>query len=224
MSHSYYEPTQHGDVLSRLNLFRFIREHLYHSGVSAGTYLEFGVFNGDSMWDAHAALRGFISHYVGFDSFAGLPSLDANDQAAVGLMPNWAEGTVRGGSRQQVFNQLVSKGIPKDQLTLHEGFYEDALPKIDRQALAALGPCHVCLVDCDLYSSSKVVFEFIEPLLVEGTWLLLDDYFCYRGSPRHGQRRAFEEWLEHSRWGVTEWGTFRGWGKAFLVHERFAKS
>ncbi|WP_368643069.1 hypothetical protein [Castellaniella ginsengisoli] len=118
MSHSYYEPTQHGDVLSRLNLFRFIREHLYHSGVSAGTYLEFGVFNGDSMWDAHAALRGFISHYVGFDSFAGLPSLDANDQAAVGLMPNWAEGTVRGGEPPAGIQSVGFQGYPKGSTDL----------------------------------------------------------------------------------------------------------
>lgn len=220
MSYPYYEPTLHGDVLSRLNLLRFIREHLYHSGVSGGTYLEFGVFNGDSMWDAHTTLRGFISQYVGFDSFAGLPALNNDDHAAAKLMPNWDEGTVKGGSRQQVFNQLVTKGIPKDQLTLHEGYYEETLPTIDREALAAQGPCHVCLIDCDLYSSSKVVFDFIEPLLTEGTWLLLDDYFCYRGSPKHGQRRAFEEWQKASRWGVTEWGGFRGWGKAFLIYER----
>lgn len=220
MSHPYYEPTQHGDVLSRLNLFRFIREHLYHSHVSQGTYLEFGVFNGDSMWDAHTALRGFVSHYVGFDSFAGLPALNAEDEAGASLMPNWAEGTVRGGSRQQVFNHLVTKGIPQNQLKLFEGYYEESLPKVDRDELTSMGPCHVCLVDCDLYSSSKVVFDFIEPLLVEGTWLLLDDYFCYRGSPKYGQRRAFDEWLKKSRCGVTEWGGFRGWGKAFLVYER----
>lgn len=220
MSYPYYEPTLHGDVLSRLNLLRFIREHLYHSGVATGTYLEFGVFNGDSLWDAHTALRGFISHYVGFDSFAGLPTLDEQDAAAATLMPSWDYGTVRGGSRQQVFNQLVTKGVPRDQLIFHEGYYEESLPKIDRQQLAALGPCHVCMVDCDLYSSSKVVFDFVEPLLTEGTWLLLDDYFCYRGSPKYGQRRAFDEWLKVSRWGVTEWGGFRGWGKAFLVYER----
>jgi O-methyltransferase len=220
MSYPYYEPTLHGDVLSRLNMFRFIREHLYHSGVSKGTYMEFGVFNGDSIWDAHTALRGFISKYVGFDSFAGLPPLSLEDQQASSLMPNWGEGTVRGGSRQQVFNHLVTKGIPPEELVLHEGYYEKSLPNVNVGEIAALGPCHVCLIDCDLYSSTKVVFDFIEPLLTEGTWLLLDDYFCYRGSPKFGQRRAFDEWLQKSRWGVTEWGGFRGWGKAFLIYGR----
>lgn len=117
MSHAYSEPTLHGDMLSRLSPLRFIREHLRHSDVSAGTCLKLGVFKGDSMWDAHAALRGFLSHYVGLDSFAGLPLFDNN-----------------------------------------------------------------------------------------------------------GQRRAFEEWLAHSRWGGTALGTFRGWGRAFLVYDRSAES
>ena len=91
MSYPYYEPTLHGDVLSRLNLLRLIREHLYHSGVAKGTYLEFGVFTGGSLWDAHTALRGFISHYVGFDSFAGLPTLDEQDAASATLMPGWGK-------------------------------------------------------------------------------------------------------------------------------------
>ena len=222
MSHPYYEPTVDGNVLSRLNLFRYIREHLYNSRVEPGYYLEFGVLNGDSLFDAFASLRGITRHYVGFDSFEGLPALSPEDQAASHLMPFWQEGTIRGSSRERVQEHLVAKGVPAAELTLVEGYYADSLPKADPAALFVdKGPCHVCLVDCDLYSSSQTVFEYIEPLLVTGTWLLLDDYWCYRGDPRHGQRRAFDEWIARStRIGVSEWGNFRGWGKAFLVHEK----
>ncbi|MCP5055401.1 MAG: class I SAM-dependent methyltransferase [bacterium] len=220
MSHPYYDPTVHGDVLSRLNLYRFIREHLYHGGAGEGYYLEFGVFNGDSMWEAYQSLRGLVSHYVGFDSFEGLPELSQADQAAKDLQPFWDAGTVKGDTRDRVYEGLVARGIPRDRLTLVEGFYEASLPATPPDFFEGKGPCHVCLVDCDLYSSSKQVFEFVEPHLTTGTWLLLDDYWCYRGSGKHGQQRAFREWLEGSdRITVQEWGNFRGWGKAFLVDE-----
>lgn len=222
MSVPYYEPTVHGDILSRLNLYRFIREHLYHGGAGKGYYLEFGVFNGDSMWEAYQTLRGFTSHYIGFDSFEGLPELTQEDQAGKELMPFWDKGTVKGSTEERVRETLVVRGIPREQLLLVPGYYEKSLSALDRETFFVdKGPCHVCLVDCDLYSSSKQVFEWIEPLLTTGTWLLLDDYWCYRGSPKHGQRKAFEEWLASSRRiGVSEWGNFRGWGKAYLVHEK----
>jgi hypothetical protein len=136
-------------------------------------------------------------------------------------MPFWRAGRVRGDTSEGVRRSLVARGLRDDQLTLIPGFYEDTLPQVDMHRFAAQGACHVCLVDCDLYSSSKLVFKFIEPLLTTGTWLLLDDYWCYRGSPNHGQRKAFDEWIEAShRIGVSEWGNFRGWGKAYIVYEK----
>lgn len=219
-AHACYDPTVHGDVLSRLNLFRFIREHLYHSGVGPGYYAEFGVFNGDSMADAHSALRGVVDHYVGFDTFSGLPTLSSEDKASMALMPHWRAGTVKGATRDRVLAHLQARGLPPDRLMLCEGEFRDVLPAFDLELLRERGECHVCLVDCDLYSSSVEVFAFLEKIVVEGTWLLLDDFWCYRGSPRHGQRRAFEEWLGSSRFGVSEWGGFRGWGKAFLVYRK----
>jgi hypothetical protein len=219
MSVPYYEPTIHGDLLSRLNLLRFIREHLFHAKVDPGYYLEFGVLHGDSMLEAYQTLRGFTEHYFGFDSFQGLPSFSDQDARSQHLMPMWQAGTVRGDSSEAVQRSLIARGMPAGKLTLIPGFYEQTLPRLEIESLTEQGPCHVCLVDCDLYSSSKVVFEFIEPLLTTGTWLLLDDYWCYRGSPHHGQRKAFHEWLERSkRIGVSEWGNFRGWGKAFIVY------
>jgi O-methyltransferase len=76
-------------------------------------------------------------------------------------------------------------------------------------------------VDCDLYSSSKEVFEFIEPLAITGTWLLLDDYWLYRGHPDHGQRKAFDEWMRSSkRLGYSDYANFNGYGKAVILYEK----
>ena len=122
MSVPYYEPTVHGDLLSRLNLFRFIREHLFHSQVEPGYYLEFGVLNGDSMLEAYQTLRGFTQHYFGFDSFQGLPAFSAQDAESRQLMPRWEKGRVCGDTAEGVRRSLVARGLPPDELTLVPGY------------------------------------------------------------------------------------------------------
>lgn len=47
------------------------------------------------------------------------------------------------------------------------------------------------LVDCDIYSSAVEVFAFITDIVKSGIWLLVDDYWCYRGGdPKLGVRRG----------------------------------
>jgi hypothetical protein len=52
------------------------------------------------------------------------------------------------------------------------------------------------MIDCDLYSSTKPVLEFITNLIDNGTILIFDDWFSYKGSPNHGEQKACNEWLE----------------------------
>lgn len=222
MPESSFYPPMAGDILSRANMFRWIREFCRASQIEPGYYLEFGVCNGESMIEAYRMLRGYVTHYFGFDTFSGLPALSPEDEASHGLMPTFGEGELGGMSRPMVHDSIVAKTrMDPAQLKLVEGAFADSLPAFDRAAFDGRGPCSVCYVDCDLYSSSKQVFEFVEPLLVTGTWLLLDDYWCYRGSPKYGQRRAFEEWISASkRIGASDYGNFKGFGRAFVVYEK----
>ena len=59
-----------------------------------------------------------------------------------------------------------------------------------------LGKAAIVMIDCDLYSSTKEVLKFITPLLVDGSILIFDDWYAYKGSPFKGERRATSEWLE----------------------------
>lgn len=53
---------------------------------------------------------------------------------------------------------------------------------------------------CDLYESAIPVFNFIEPLIQEGTVIYIDDYFAgFKGSPATGPARAFHEFESKSR-------------------------
>jgi hypothetical protein len=116
---------------------------------------------------------------------------------------------------------LQGAGVPGEKLTLIPGFFDQSLPALSPSALVGdRKTCLVAHVDCDLYDSAVPVFKFISPLVQTGTWLLLDDYWCFRGSPHFGVRRAFEEWLKtNGRWGATEYASYNGFGKAFILHE-----
>jgi O-methyltransferase len=80
----------------------------------------------------------------------------------------------------------------------------------------------VCvLVDCDIYSSAIDVFAFLTDVLKTGTWLLIDDWWCYRGDPKLGVRRALDEWLnDNGRIGVTLYDNFNGFSRAYVCYEK----
>lgn len=212
-----------GDLLSRANLYKWIREFLRVNGMQeSGYFMEFGILNGEGMIQAYRILRGIITTYFGFDSFAGLPKLSNQDLKSGLMTPMLYEGNFKGGIQETVReNILQCTGMEEKQLILTPGYFSDSLKQFNKDLLKGQGDLMVCYVDCDLYSSSKDVFEFIEPLAITGTWLLLDDYWLYRGHPDHGQRKAFDEWMHNSvRLGYTDYGNFNGYGKAVILYEK----
>ena len=63
------------------------------------------------------------------------------------------------------------------------------------------------------------VFEFIEPLLQEGTILYVDDLFAgHKGNPHKGVARAFLEWQKRSRWKVARHLDVGWWGRSYFVY------
>ena len=218
-----YFTTIDGDVLSRANLLRFIRAFFQSSGVREGYYLEFGVLNGHSLVETYALLRGMLTHLYGFDTFAGLPELSSADEAALGLMPQFHAGNFKSMPAGAVRDFVIAStsGLGPDGISLIEGPFERTLPAFEKSTLRGKGQCLVAHVDCDLYSSSADVFRFLDGIVETGTWLLLDDYWTYRGSPKHGQRRAFEEWMATStRVGASEYSSYNGFCKAFILYEK----
>jgi hypothetical protein len=55
-------------------------------------------------------------------------------------------------------------------------------------------------IDCDFYESTVPVLEFITDYVQDGTLLIFDDWFCFRGDPERGEQRAFAEWLARNPW------------------------
>jgi O-methyltransferase len=54
-------------------------------------------------------------------------------------------------------------------------------------------------IDCDLYISTISVLKFLKPLLVSGSILLFDDYYCYPANQNLGQKKAIDEFLKNNK-------------------------
>lgn len=135
-----------------------------------GLYLEFGVFKGETI-NFVSSRTSSVVH--GFDSFEGLPEFwrDGFDKGAFGL-----------------------DGLPKvnDNVRLYKGWFDESLPLfISQQADSEVSFLHV---DCDLYSSTKTIFEVLANRIVDGTVIVFDEYFNYDGW-ENGEIKAFREFL-----------------------------
>jgi O-methyltransferase len=216
-----YAPSVQGDLLSRTNLFRWVREWARFHQIEDFYYMEFGLLNGESIIDAVRQLRVGLKYVYGFDSFEGLPAHSQVDLASGHLAPAFQKGSYKGLSEQEVRNNIVlSSRIPTENLILTPGFFDISLPKFDKNQLSNSGFPLLFYLDCDLYSSTVEVLNFISDLVQDGSWLLVDDYWCYRGSPKYGQRRAINEWIERTpHLDLSPYSNFRGFGRAFIVNK-----
>jgi hypothetical protein len=130
---------------------------------------EFGVFSGSTI-NFLAKLTGKTVH--GFDSFEGLPEA-------------WPPELPKG--------YFALKRLPKvrKNVTLVKGWFHQTLPGFLEQNPGMMAFVHI---DCDLYSSTKIVFELLEPRLVPGAVIVFDEYFNYPDW-EEGEYKAFNEFL-----------------------------
>lgn len=218
-----YVATVDGNLLSKANLLRFIRAFNYSHEMPHGYFMEFGVLNGQGLIEAYGVLRGILTCMYGFDTFAGLPHLSEEDEKGLKLTPQFYHGNFQSLAAKNIADYVrgSTSGITDETLKLIEGVFSETLSAFDLTSLQAHGPCLAVNVDCDLYSSSKDVFAFLDKIVTTGTWLLLDDYWTYRGSPNFGQRKAFDEWMaSSSRIGTTFYGNYNGFSRAYICYEK----
>ena len=61
--------------------------------------------------------------------------------------------------------------------------------------------------------------DFITDYIQDGTVLIFDDWFCFRGNPNRGEQRAFREWLKRNpSIKVSEFHKYGAEGNSFIVH------
>jgi hypothetical protein len=137
-----------------------------------GLILEFGVFKGGTIRYIANLLPDRKVH--GFDSFEGLPSA-------------W-EGT---GHEQGAFHAGGRLPRVPSNVTLHRGFFDATLPAWEQRYPDPIAFIHV---DCDIYASTKTIFDVLESRIAPGFVIVFDEYFGYPGWMQ-GEHKAFEEFI-----------------------------
>jgi hypothetical protein len=185
----------------------------------AGDYLEFGVWKGDSFSKAYHAIlemrrqhsnwltrhpthasehgrstpefdlwKNWKPRFFAFDSFEGLPASADGD-----LHENWAKGSYACAEDQFKAN-IAEDGVDLSRVVTVPGFYDKSLTP-ELKAKLNLRRAAIVNIDCDLFESTITVLDFVTDLLVQGTILVFDDWFCYQGRPNRGEQKACREWL-----------------------------
>jgi hypothetical protein len=191
---------------------RFVRANRIDGG-----YLEFGVWRGSTFAQFYHAFRRYrlsVPMYA-FDSFQGLPEPGGVD-ALAGYEPFHAGQF--GCSALEFAAELHGRWVPESAYTIVAGFYAQTL-RPELYAKLGLERAALVWIDCVLYESARAVLEWIRPLLQDGTVLMFNDFYRFKGHPQMGERKAFAEVLAAD--GdvlVTEYAKFASVGQAFLTH------
>jgi hypothetical protein len=138
-----------------------------------GLYLEFGVAKAHTTNYLANKIKPIVIH--GFDSFRGFPE--------------YFDGT---GEEYHDYDGKPPK--VKKNVILHNGFFKDTLPvfsKNNDQEIAYLN------IDCDLYSSTKTVFDYLGNKIQKGTIIHFDEYLNFPDWRNH-EYKVWKEFVEEN--------------------------
>jgi len=161
-----------------------------------GTFVECGVWRGGSAMAMMLTLieNGVIDRdFYLYDTFSGMSlptkfdkTLDgklASDQYDLLLNPDgtslWCHANL-----EEVQENLLSTGYPKDKIMLVKGRVEETLKNSQPTKISLLR------LDTDWYESTLTEMQYLYPLLSKHGVLLIDDYGHWQGA-----RRAVDEYL-----------------------------
>lgn len=180
-----------------------------------GDYAEFGSYGGQTLRLAHKAMEqsptNMARHIWAFDSFDVLPDPEhPRDE-------RWShEGPPMGQHGVEQFHEAVARfDVPREAYTTVEGYYDQSLP-----AIGDGEPRDIALayVDCNMYSSTVSVMEFLAPRLKHGMIVAFDDYYNYSPDHLSGERAALHEFLvDHPEWHFQFYRPITYTGVAFIV-------
>ena len=180
-----------------------------------GDYLEFGVFRGSSFshsirsWNSHKHLSdNKTMNFFGFDSFEGFGKLEESELHSFYTNENFSS------DYNKVFNKVKrsSKGV---NFKLIKGFFENTLSNGPEEY--GIVKAKIIFIDSDTYSSANYAFNFCEDIVQQGTYIVLDDFFSYRGSMNKGVAKAFSEFKKNKNLSTRHVMYYGNGGSVFVV-------
>jgi len=132
-------------------------------------YLEFGVYQGDTIRYWTNLDRNRSSRFFGFDSFEGLPEKWCRTEKGV---------FSTGGAEPQIDDERVK---------FIKGWFNETVPPFARGF--SVKNRLVMHLDADLYSSTMIALALLGPVMPKGTLLFFDEFFS-----RDDEFRALMDW------------------------------
>ncbi|MCW2958919.1 MAG: hypothetical protein JWP18_1722 [Solirubrobacterales bacterium] len=141
------------------------------TGGVPGDFVECGVFQGSSAGVLGHALRTDPDRRLRlFDSFAGMPPAGEEDDA----FARQFAGTHIGSER--IARHLLDRlGVPREQVEVHVGLFEDTFPAIEHRPVALLH------VDCDFHDPVALSLQTFWGDVAPGGVVVLNDYGAFQG-------------------------------------------
>ena len=169
-------------------MYDYLRQAFKSTNLNLKTVLEFGVYKGKTLQYIRSHFDGTF-HVFGFDSFEGLP------EDWVGAKTKERIDGVKTGRKLDIKKgHFNTQGIIPDidEVTFYKGWFKNTIPKYLKKHQNPIALLHI---DCDLYSSTKMVLDSLNDFIIPGTIIAFDNWF-YNGSPKcnDGEQKAFLEW------------------------------
>lgn len=207
-------------VMHNLEKYYILKKVHYLSAIEdvSGDYLEFGVFTGSSFCHSIrcsqkvAYLNDSVleTKFFGFDSFSGFGDIDEDDKHSFYTDENFDTDFDK-------VERRVRKVAKDTDFTLVRGFFSDSLSS--GPSSFGIEKARIIFVDSDTYSSSHEALVFCENIIQLGTFIVLDDYYSYKGSSSRGVTKAFEEFVDLSGIKVRRVFTYGMGGAVFVVSD-----
>tara|TARA_B100000902_G_C27157632_1_gene837030 strand:- start:365 stop:1006 length:642 start_codon:yes stop_codon:yes gene_type:complete len=149
------------------NLNKFIQIYKIWSNIKLdsikGDYIEFGIFKGKSLYHSFkTASKLKISNKVtfwGLDSFEGFPVENHEFYKSTNFKSSKSK---------------VSKFFNKyENIRIIDGYFEDTLSSNETKEIKNIS---FAFIDCDIFESAEVAFNFIKNKMTKGGFIMIDDF------------------------------------------------
>ncbi|OWY31905.1 TylF/MycF/NovP-related O-methyltransferase [Herbaspirillum aquaticum] len=209
-------------IIHNLEKYHVLKKVHYLSSVEdvSGDYLEFGVFTGSSFCHsirccrklAYLNKKNLNTKFYGFDSFSGFGTLSDDDKHPFYTDENFETSlkAVEQRAKRAAKNDIEFKLVP--------GFFNESLKGGALEF--GIERSRIIFIDSDTYSSANDALTFCAPTVQEGTFIVLDDYFSYRGSESRGVARAFNEFVAQCNIKVRQVFSYGMGGVVYIVSEK----
>jgi len=155
------------------NKYELLKYSISHITLD-GLIIEFGIYKGETISFIANLLQN--KQIYGFDSFEGLPET---------WRYNFYKGTFKLDNLPKI----------KENVVLVKGWFEKTLPEFIEKHRNI--PASFIHIDCDLYSSTKTIFNYLKNNIVAGTVIVFDEFFNYIGW-EEGEFKAFNEFINEN--------------------------